>query len=243
MIKLEVCSGGYEDSLIASQAHATRVELNQALYLGGLTPSMGSYLLTKENTNLEIIVMLRPRGSGFVYSEAEIQTMFKDAELFLENDCDGIAFGFLTPNHEVDEQLTKQMVNLIHQYGKTAVFHRAFDVCIDYHQSIKTLIACGVDRILTSGLAPNAILGKDIIHNLIKEYGNQIEILPGCGINDQNVNELINNDITQIHASCKTYKQDHSATYNQVSYAYIDDDAYEVVSSDNVKALLKQINK
>ena len=93
-IAAEICCGGYEDALQASRGGARRVELNSALYLGGLTPGLGTLKLTKEKTDLTVISMVRPRGGGFCYSEAEYAAMLRDAEELLRAGTDGIAFGF-----------------------------------------------------------------------------------------------------------------------------------------------------
>lgn len=64
---IEICCGSYEDALAAYRGGAKRIELNSALHLGGLTPSLGALLLTKEHTDLKVIAMVRPRGAGFHY--------------------------------------------------------------------------------------------------------------------------------------------------------------------------------
>ena len=45
-IAAEICCGGYEDALQADRGGARRVELNSALYLGGLTPGLGTLKLS-----------------------------------------------------------------------------------------------------------------------------------------------------------------------------------------------------
>ena len=39
---VEICCGSYEDALNAYYGRAKRIELNSALHLGGLTPSIAS---------------------------------------------------------------------------------------------------------------------------------------------------------------------------------------------------------
>ena len=44
---IEICCGSYDDALKSYRGGAKRIELNSALYLGGLTPSLASLILTK----------------------------------------------------------------------------------------------------------------------------------------------------------------------------------------------------
>ena len=174
---IEICCGSYEDALAAYKGNADRIELNSALFLGGLTPSVSSLVLTKKNTDLKVIVMIRNRGAGFNYNNIEFEVMMNDAKIMLENDADGIAFGFLDEDKEIDVDKTKQMVELIHSYNKKAVFHRAFDCTNDPYASIEKLIELKVDRILTSGKKSKAVEGKELLKNLQEKYGEDIEIL------------------------------------------------------------------
>ena len=70
---IEICCGSYEDALNAYHGGAKRIELNTALHLGGLTPSLASLKLTKKNTNLKVITMVRPRGAGFVITRLNLK--------------------------------------------------------------------------------------------------------------------------------------------------------------------------
>ena len=45
---VEVCCGSYYDALQASYGGASRIELNSALHMGGLTPSLATLLKVKE---------------------------------------------------------------------------------------------------------------------------------------------------------------------------------------------------
>ena len=138
MLMLEICSGSYEDCLRAERGGARRVELNSALFLGGLTPSIATVKKVLENTSLEVIAMVRPRGAGFCYLDSEFEVMMQDAKEMLDLGVHGLAFGFLKADCTIDVEKTKMMVDLIHQYKKTAVVHRAIDCALDYDRNQKS---------------------------------------------------------------------------------------------------------
>ena len=163
---IEICCGSYEDAINAYRGGAKRIELNSALYLGGLTPSIATLELIKRNTDLEVICMVRPRGTGFCYSDLEKEQIFAEAKALLEHGADGLAFGFLTEDRTIDLECTQKMVNIVHSYGNTAVFHRAFDCVKDEKTAINELIKLNINRVLTSGLKATAIEGKELIRSL-----------------------------------------------------------------------------
>lgn len=234
----EICCGSYEDALIAHEAHADRIELNCALEVGGLTPSLATLQLTKRNTTLRVIAMVRPRGAGFIYTPMEKAVMMQEAKQLLENGADGLAFGYLNNNLTIDAMATKNMVDLIHSYGKEAVFHKAFDQVKDPFAAIEVLIECGVDRVLTSGLQNTAIEGIELLAQLQQRYGSRIGFLAGGGVNDKNSEVLIKQaHITELHSSCKELIEDVS-TVGNVSYAMLSDEnknRYYAVSSGLAK--------
>ena len=238
----EVCAGSVQDCINAQLGGADRVELNSALHLGGLTPSLAMLRLVKEKTSLKVVCMDRPRAAGFCYDDVEIETMFEDAKILLENVADGISFGFLNSDATINVTETKKMVELIHQYQKEAVFHRAFDCVDDPMHAIKQLIDCGVDRILTSGLQPTAMQGVSVLEKLQSEFGNQIELLAGSGINANNIRTLKEQaGIHQFHGSCKVWCKDPTTTVGNVSYAYHESDDYDCVSLEKVKSIVQEL--
>ena len=238
----EVCAGSVQDCMNAEQGGVNRVELNSALYLGGLTPSLAMLKLVKEKTSLKVICMNRPRAAGFCYNDVEIETMFEDARILLENGADGISFGFLNPDATINTIQTKKMVELIHRYHKEAVFHRAFDCVSDPYVSIQQLIDCGVDRILTSGLQPTAMQGIQNLSKLQSEFGDKIELLVGSGINSNNI-QIIKEQagVYQFHGSCKEWCKDPTTTVGEVSYAYHESDDYDCVSLEKVKSIVQEL--
>ncbi len=197
---IEVCTGSVSDSVKAYEAGADRIELNSAIELGGLSPSPGSLTITVENVGIPVIAMVRPRPGDFVYSAKEKLAILRDADFFLSRGAAGIAFGALTSDGAIDQRFILELRRL--SDGKEFVFHRAFDLIPELLQAASSLADSGVDRILTSGGQKTALAGKDIIRDLVKKYGDLIEILPGSGINSENVAAIVKyTSCTQIHGS------------------------------------------
>lgn len=239
---IEICCGSYEDARNAYLGGAKQIELNSALHLGGLTPSVASLILTKKNTDLKVICMVRPRGAGFCYNDVEFEQMIEEAKMLLENGADGLAFGFLNLDYTIDVDKTKIMVDLIKSYKKEAVFHRAFDCVKEPLESIEKLIELKIDRLLTSGLKAKAMDGKELIKKLQENYGDKIQILAGSGLNASNVNEIKEyTGINMVHSSCKAWKEDITTSGDDVNYCYGTDgneNSYDYVSKQLVEKLV-----
>ena len=239
---IEICCGSYEDALNAYYGGAKRIELNSALYLGGLTPSVASLKLIKETTDLKVICMVRPRGGGFCYSDSEFKQLLGEAKDLLENGADGLAFGFLRENREIDLEKTKILISLIKDYKKEAVFHRAYDCVTNPYTSIELLIDLGVDRLLTSGLQEKAFDGKELIRELQEKYGSSIELLVGSGINASNARAIKEyTGVTQLHSSCKDWQEDPTTSGDHVNYCYGPTDhknEFEIVNRNLVENLV-----
>jgi len=242
---VEVCAGSYQDCLSAYKGGANRVELNSALSVGGLTPSLATLIHVKRETKLNVVCMVRPRAAGFCYDDSDAMIMMEDAKIFLENGADGIAFGFLKADNNVDLEKTKIMADLIHGCQKEAVFHRAFDVCPNPLKTMEELISCNVDRVLTSGQEAKAMEGTELIRLLQMKFGKRIQILAGSGINADNAKEIIaKTGICQVHSSCKNYRTDPTTIRNNVSYSYLSDPHtmdYDVVDIKLVKKLVNSL--
>lgn len=237
---LEICCGSYEDALVAYQAGAKQIELNSALHLGGLTPSVSSLKLVLANTDLKVYCMVRARAGGFCYSEVEYIQMYEEAKDLLENGAHGIVFGYLNNDNTINIEESKKLISLIKSYNAEVIFHRAYDCVNDPYLAIQQLIDLGVERLLTSGLQAKALLGKDLLKDLQAKYGNYIQILQGSGVNASNVNELVNyTNNYNIHTSCKAWLNDPTTSTSSVSFKYVNNNDYEVVSYDLVKAILQ----
>lgn len=244
-ITAEICCGSYYDALQAAAAGAERIELNSALALGGLTPSIAELLLVKRETKLRVIAMARPRGAGFCYGVEDFKQMFFDCQMMIGHGADGIAFGCLKSDHTVDLSQTELMVKAIKDKGGEAVFHRAFDCTVNPFEAAEQLIGLGVDRILTSGQKAAAPEGRELLKELQARYGDRIQILAGSGIRKENVKELVDyTGITQVHSSCKDWIMDPTTAGGDVTYSYADGDhalCFDVVSESAVRKFLEVV--
>lgn len=242
---VEICCGSYHDALAAFRAGATRIELNSALSLGGLTPTLASLIKVKQTTSLKVITMIRGRGAGFCYDEEEYEVMKLDAKMMLDNGADGLAFGFLNANGTINQKRTREFVQLIHSYQKEAVFHRAFDCVEDPFEAMEVCIQLGIDRVLTSGLKSKAMEALPLLAKLQQQYGQHIEILVGSGVNKTNALEILTTTkVHQLHSSCKDWLEDPTTMMHDVSFAYAlapHENDYEIVSQEFVEQLLQVV--
>lgn len=198
MIKVEICSGSYEDCLRAEEMGAYRVELVSAHALGGLTPSLGLLEYVKERVSIPVMAIVRPRMAGFFYSESEFQIMLRDGALLRKSGADGIVCGFLKQDGSLDYDRCGRFREVIGD-GE-AVFHRAFDIIKEPENAVEKLIGLGYKRILTSGQKPSCMEGREMLRFLREQFGKRIEIMAGGGIREDNIEEvLLNTGVESVH--------------------------------------------
>lgn len=181
---IEICLEDVKSVLAAQEGGADRVELCSDLFEGGLTPSLGTVLTAKKLAKIPINCMIRPRGGDFCYSDLEFQAMKEDILAFKQAGVNGIVFGILTPEGDVDMERSREVIKLARPLSVT--FHRAFDMTRDPYKALEDLIELGVDRVLTSGQEASVPEGSDLLADLVKKAGSRIIVMPGCGISERN---------------------------------------------------------
>ena len=237
---LEICCYSAQDVLKASSAGAHRVELCNGYEVGGTTPSMGSLKLAKSNSNIPIYVMIRPRGGNFYYSSLEKKVILKDIELALLNEADGIVFGALQANGNIDKVFCKEVFSLCQKTPIT--FHRAIDICHNHLQALDFLTHHDVENILTSGMAVKAIDGIQNIKNMHLFANNGINIMAGSGITDLNIIEFAKIGLTHFHSSASEIVKGNG-TKDIINFnASLNNDELSVVSEKKVSAMLQKLN-
>ena len=189
LYKLEICANSVTSCLEAQKGGAYRVELCAGIPEGGTTPSYGDISLAREllkETKLNVII--RPRGGDFLYSGLEHRIMRKDIEMCRKLGVDGVVIGCLTPEGDADMERCRDLVEAAGEMYVT--FHRAFDQCRDPFASLEDIVSLGCSRILTSGQQPGAEQGVDLLKKLVQQAGERIIIMPGSGINENNIAKI-----------------------------------------------------
>ena len=185
---IEICLESVESVIAAEEGGADRVELCSDLFEGGLTPTIGTVKTALKKSNIKINAMIRPRGGDFCYSDEEFEVMKEDIKAFKETGINGIVFGILTPEGDIDVKRSKEIIELARPLAVT--FHRAFDMTRDPYKSLEELIELGVDRVLTSGQEATVPEGADLLEELVQIAGDRIIVMPGCGITERNFPKL-----------------------------------------------------
>lgn len=186
---LEIACFNLESCLIAQQAGAIRIELCSDYQVGGITPSKELIRELRKKITVDLFVMIRPRGGNFIYSENEFLQMQETILFCKEQKCEGVVFGILNENNEVDLERCSKLVSMAKPMQCT--FHRAFDECSEPEKALNEISECGFYRILTSGGKGNAIENLSQFKQLIELSKNKITIMPGGGIRSQNILEII----------------------------------------------------
>lgn len=177
-----------EAALAAERGGANRIELCANLAVGGLTPTEEVMRSARERCRLPIFAMIRPRAGDFVYSATEFARMRRDIELAKRLGVHGVVFGLLNKHRQIDVERTRELVEFANPLPVT--FHRAFDACANLRESLEDVIATGATRILTSGGAPTASEGLNVLASLVAAARGRIIMLPGGGINADNIQRV-----------------------------------------------------
>lgn len=187
--KIEICANSVESAVNAQSAGAARVELCAGIPEGGTTPSFGTIIHARELlTTTELNVIIRPRGGDFLYSSLELDIMYDEIRTAREVGVDGVVFGCLDENGNVNMEVMKILVEAAD--GMNITFHRAFDMCRNPRRALEDIIDLGIHRILTSGAQPTAEQGIPLLKSLVDQAEDRIIIMPGCGINAGNIRRI-----------------------------------------------------
>lgn len=239
-MQIEICANSLESALNAQKAGADRIELCTELGVGGLTPSFGLLKAVRDAIAIPVHVLIRPRSGDFTYSNFEFETMLKDIELCVDMGFDGVVSGVLNSDFSVDVGKCREMLAL--SKGVSFTFHRAFDWLVDPFMGLVQLEDLGVDCILTSGQQKKAFDGIDLL-DALKAKTSKIVIMPGSGVNVDNVELFKDRKYQIVHLSGTVLRQkmDYLHNVSMTSLLHLQEDKVVISDYDVIKDVVNKV--
>ena len=242
-IPLEICLDSVESALAAERGGADRVELCADLLEGGITPSAGLIAAVRQKTSIGLQVMIRPRGGDFCYTAPEFEIMRKDVRMAKQLGANGVVFGILDAEGNVDVNRTRELVELARPLNVT--HHRAFDMANDLFRALEDVIKTGADRILTSGGEATVAAGLETIGRLVKAAGDRTIIMPGGGISGDDIRLVVEKSgVREVHVGLGTEVPSPMRYRNQkIAMGSIEGHEYKrlVVQAEEVRKLVESL--
>lgn len=189
---------------VAGAVGAARVELAQALALGGLTPSPATLELSIEaagEAGPEVHVLIRPRAGGFHYDADELAVSERDVRRAVDAGAHGVVIGALDASGVLDLDAMARLRDAAG--GASVTLHRAIDVTPDPLATLRAARELGLRRVLTSGGASAAVDGIDTLRALVAEAEGAIEIMAGSGVTAASARALAATGVDALHFSAK----------------------------------------
>lgn len=185
---LECCVDSVESAIAAKNGGANRIELCSGLVIGGLSPSKALFETIREQVDIRIHTLLRPRFGDFCYTDFEQEIIRKEVRMFREAGADGVVIGNLRPDGTLHME---QLKELVEEAGEMSItFHRAFDMCKNPLEALEQIKELGIHTILTSGQRNCCVDGSDLLAELVKRADGEVDILIAGGVDKSVIEEL-----------------------------------------------------
>ena len=190
----------------ALRAGAQRIELCDDLSVGGVSPTdevIAQAVELVHGLGGTVMVMVRPHGGDFAYSDAELAEMERVIGVARTAGADGIVFG-CTRDGALDVWATQRLVAC--GAGLDMTFHMAFDE-IDREaqpQVLSTLAGYGISRVLTHGGSLGVPLAQCLpgLRELVHAAEGRIGIMPGGGITWRNAEHIYDElGVAEVHGT------------------------------------------
>lgn len=211
---LEVIALDVDDAQRAADGGADRVEICADIAAEGLTPN--EKLLEevlRRDLPLGIMVMIRPRDGYFVYRPDELEIMEREIRRFREMGIDGVVFGCLTQEGNVDETALRHLVAAAKPLSVT--FHRAFDSVSNRKEALEVLVRVGVDRVLTFGYPcgfPRQRTDIRAVLEMGRLAAGRISLMTGGWLEKTEISALLLGGVNEFHFGRAVRKHDDYAS-------------------------------
>jgi copper homeostasis protein len=242
---LEVCAFNIQSCIIAERVGAVRAELCDNPIEGGTTPSYGAIRQTREKISIQLYPIIRPRAGSYFYDDDEYAIMLQDIRICKELGCDGISIGVQKKDGTIDTARLKRIVELAYPMGVTC--NRVFDRTPDPFKALEDIIACGCERILTSGQKSAAPDAGEMLRRLVELSEDRIIIMPGAGIRSSNIEALIREcGAAEYHTSARIAMGDAPSKENHVTHQnpeVLDTGTAYLANEEELQKIIEIINR
>ena len=181
----EACVDNIQDAINAFKKGADRIEFCSNLDEDGLTPSNYDLISLKKSISIPVRVMVRPHSNSFNYNDNDLIQMRETIEFCKNQKFDGVVFGCLDDNNELDLNKIKYLADFAKPLN--VIIHKAIDLTSSPLNSLKKLIKIdNVNGVLSSGGFDTAELGTEVLKKMINISPNDFEIISAGKITNQN---------------------------------------------------------
>ena len=178
-----------DQAIRAQELGADRIELCDRLDLDGITPSDETIDRVLESVQIPVKVMIRPRGGDFVYNSREVEMMIEKIQYCKAKKVPGVVFGVLDEKGGLDLESISLLAKEAAPMEVT--IHKAIDLTIDPVEAVRELRSLNnIDSILTSGKAPTADEGKEVIKAMIEAAEDRLEVIVAGRVKHNNLEDL-----------------------------------------------------
>lgn len=214
---LEICCANVASCDNAAAIGVERIELCTALELGGISPN-AALIEYAVSLGLKTMVLIRPRSGDFYFSNQEQVLMLKEIQQALTIGAAGVVIGGLK-NERLDLDFLREAKKHFPQANMTV--HRAIDESHNYESDLQAIIDLNYERVLTSGQKMTAPEAAVYLGEIQAKYPG-ITLLAGGGVRANNVLELLNQGIREVHFSASLNETHHQQKLFSPSYAISD---------------------
>ena len=185
----EACVDNIQDAINAFKKGADRIEFCSNLEEDGLTPSNDDLIYLKKSISVPLRVMVRPHSTSFNYNYDDLVQMKETIEFCKKQKFDGVVFGCLDDNYELDLNKIKYLADFAKPLN--VIIHKAIDLTSSPVNSLKKLLEIkSINGVLSSGGGDTADQGAEFLKKMIKISPNDFEIISAGKITNQNFNTI-----------------------------------------------------
>ena len=180
---LEICIDSLASARAAIAGGADRIELCSALLAGGLTPYTSLLRQIRQESDIPVRCLMRPRAGDFLYTAEELELMRLQILELKEAGASGFVIGCLTADGDLDAAAMRPLMEAAGNLPLT--LHRCIDVSRNPVETYQLAHQLGFDTVLTSGAAASCLQGEAVLGQLLQlrdELGGP-EVLIGAGVN------------------------------------------------------------